>query len=63
MELCPRRLFPADGRPLLTKCCLLEDSIADQGVTVAVPWGASLEQVKQALAAIAKAAEPAWAPA
>jgi hypothetical protein len=63
VELCPRRLFPADGEPLLTKCCLLEDSIADQGVTVAVPWGASLEQVKQALAAIAKAAEPAWAPA
>jgi hypothetical protein len=63
IELCPRRLFPADGSPLLTKCCLLEDSIADQGVTVAVPWGASLEQVKQALAAIAKAAEPAWAPA
>jgi hypothetical protein len=63
VELCPRRLFPADGRPLLTKCCLLEDSIADQGITVTVPWGASLEQVKQALAAIAKAAEPAWAPA
>ena len=63
VELCPRRLFPADGRPLLTKCCLLEDSIVDQGVTVAVPWGASLEHVRQALAAIAKAAEPAWAPA
>jgi hypothetical protein len=63
VELCPRLLFPADGQPLLTKCCLLEDSIADQGVTVAVPWGASLEQVRQALAAIAKAAEPAWAPA
>ncbi|HVL04359.1 MAG TPA: hypothetical protein VM388_00075 [Acidimicrobiales bacterium] len=63
VELCPRQLFPADGRPLLTKCCLLEDTIADQGVTVAVPWGASLAQVKQALGAIAKAAEPAWAPA
>lgn len=63
VELCPRRLFPPDGRPLLTKCCLLEDSIAEVGITVAVPWGASLEQVKQALAAIAKAAEPAWAPA
>ena len=63
VELCPRQLFPTDGRPLLTKCCLLEDTIADQGVTVAVPWGASLEQVRQALAAIAKAAEPAWAPA
>ena len=63
VELCPRLLFPADGRPLLTKCCLLEDTIAEMGTTVAVPWGASLEQVKQALAAVAKAAEPAWAPA
>jgi hypothetical protein len=63
VELCPRRLFPADGRPLLTKCCLLEDSIAEAGTTVAVPWGASLEQVRQALASIATAAEPAWAPA
>lgn len=63
VELCPRQLFPADGRPLLTKCCLLEDSIADDGVTVAVPWGASLDQVKRALAGIAKAADRAWAPA
>lgn len=63
VELCPRLLFPADGRPLLTKCCLLEDSIAEEGITVAVPWGASLDQVGQALAAIAKAAEPAWVPA
>jgi hypothetical protein len=63
VELCPRRLFPPDGRPLLTKCCLLEDTIAETGTTVAVPWGASLAQVKEALASIATAADPAWAPA
>ncbi len=63
VELCPRLLFPADGSPLLTKCCLLEDSIANDGTTAAVPWGASLDQVKEALAGIATAAEPAWAPA
>jgi hypothetical protein len=63
VELCPRRLFPSDGRPLLTKCCLLEDSIAEAGTTVAVPWGASLAQVKAALASIVTAADPAWAPA
>jgi hypothetical protein len=63
VELCPRRLFPADGRPLLTKCCLLEDTIAETGTTVAVPWGASLAQVKEALASITKAADPVWAPA
>lgn len=63
VELCPRRLFPSDGQPLLTKCCLLEDTIAEAGTTVAVPWGASLAQVKEALASIATAADPAWAPA
>lgn len=63
VELCPRRLFPVDGRPLLTKCCLLEETNAGEGTSVAVPWGASLEQVRQALAGIATAAEPAWAPA
>lgn len=61
VELCPRRLFPSDGQPLLTKCCLLEDTIAEAGTTVAVPWGASLAQVKAALASIATAADPAWA--
>ena len=61
--MCPRRLFPADGRPLLTKCCLLEDRIRADGATVAVPWGASLGQVRQALADLATMAEPAWAPA
>ena len=63
VELCPRLLFHADGTPLLTKCCLLEETNAGEGTTVAVPWGASLEQVRQALASIAAAAEPAWAPA
>jgi hypothetical protein len=63
VELCPRLLFPSDGRPLLTKCCLLEDANACDGSTVAVPWGASLAQVKHALASIATAADPAWAPA
>jgi hypothetical protein len=33
----------------LTKCCLLEDRIDCDGSTVVVPWGASLEQVRQGL--------------
>jgi hypothetical protein len=63
VDVCPRELFPPDGRPLLTKCCLLETTNAGEGTAVAVPWGATLELVKQALASIATAAEPAWAPA
>jgi hypothetical protein len=64
VDTCPRRLFrPADGRPLLTKCCLLEDGNADEPGVAVVPWGASLDLVGRALAALATAADPAWAPA
>jgi hypothetical protein len=64
VDTCPRRLFRGsrDG-PLLTKCCLLEDHNADEPGVAVVPWGASLELVKQALAALATAEDPAWAPA
>lgn len=63
VDICPLRLFPPDGRPLLTKCCLLEDGNRTDGSRVAVPWGASLEFVRGALGDLAAAAEPAWAPA
>ncbi len=65
IETCPRKLFPPDGAgPLLTKCCLLENANQPDGLsTMVVPWGASLALVKQALADLATAADPAWAPA
>lgn len=63
VEMCPRRLFPADGSPLLTKCCLLENDNEAEGTTATVPWGATLDLVKRAMAGIATAADPAWAPA
>jgi hypothetical protein len=63
VDVCPRRLFPDDGRPLLTKCCLLEGGNRSDGASVAVPWGASLELVGRALSDLATMAEPAWAPA
>ena len=74
VDTCPRRLFTGpsgasgawgasgDG-PLLTKCCLLEDHNADEAGVAVVPWGASLELVRRALARLVAAEEPAWAPA
>ncbi len=56
------RRRPGDG-PLLTKCCLLEDHNADEPGVAVVPWGASLDLVRRALARLAAAEEPAWAPA
>jgi hypothetical protein len=61
-DTCPRTLASPPG-PLLTKCCLLEDRVEiDEDVAV-VPWGASLEQIRHALVALARRSDPAWAPA
>ncbi|MDQ1366241.1 MAG: hypothetical protein QOE57_2283, partial [Acidimicrobiaceae bacterium] len=46
----------------LTKCCLLEDRIDCDGDMVVVPWGASLEQVRQGLHAAAGLGAT-WSPA
>jgi hypothetical protein len=53
VDMCPRQLArqaAGDGAfPVLTKCCLLEGTIAVEGDLVVVPWGASLAQVREGL--------------
>jgi hypothetical protein len=49
VEMCPGRLKPADGRPTILKCCLLEEHIEVEGNRIIVPWGANLAQVEEAL--------------
>lgn len=65
VDLCPRTA-PATG-PLLTKCCLLQEELqhgVDRGSPwVAVPWGSSLDVVRDALDLLVKEAEPSWSPA
>jgi hypothetical protein len=61
-DTCPRALAPANG-PMLTKCCLLEDHVEIDGDVAVVPWGASLKQVGEALYALARRWDRAWAPA
>jgi hypothetical protein len=65
VDLCPRRLAARAGgaMPVLTKCCLLEEHIERDGTTVTVPWGASLDLVREGLQRVAATAEPAWSPA
>lgn len=62
IETCPRKLFTGPG-PLLTKCCLLENENCTDGDTVVVPWGASLDLVRQAVTDLSRTGEPSWAPA
>jgi hypothetical protein len=62
VEMCPR-LRPHDaGTAVLTKCCLLEDRIERDEGRVVVPWGATLQQVGDALREVAKTWEPEWRP-
>jgi hypothetical protein len=61
VDACPRDMVTG-AEPTLTKCCLLEEQIAVDGPVVSVPWGASLEEVKSGLAAVADVAERTWAP-
>jgi hypothetical protein len=48
VDLCPRARA-ASGEPTLAKCCLLERGLDSDGSTVVVPWGANLDEVRQAL--------------
>jgi hypothetical protein len=56
-ELCPKVLSPendsGDG-PVLLKCCLLERGIETAPGRAVVPWGATLAEVRQALAFLAE---------
>ena len=66
VDICPRALAASatgEGVPTLTKCCLLEEGVVRDGATVVVPWGASLEEVREGLHRVVEVAEPAWAPA
>jgi hypothetical protein len=62
VDICPRRSGPMQGA-VLTRCCLLEQEVVTEDHQVVVPWGASLDQVAEALAGIAREWEPSWAPA
>jgi hypothetical protein len=58
VEMCPRVRTGDAGEPTLLKCCLRERGIEADGAAVVVPWGATLEEVRQALHMLV----PAWEP-
>jgi hypothetical protein len=50
VDFCPRRLDAGeDGVPTLVKCCLRERGIEHEGARATVPWGARLDEVREAL--------------
>ena len=48
VDFCPRVVGSADG-PTLMKCCLYERGVRREGATLVVPWGAALDEVRDAL--------------
>ncbi len=72
VDFCPKADVVASGPgAVLTKCCLQQEDIAEgtaegaDGPTtwVSVPWGSSLEHVRDALGRLARRQEPPWSPA
>lgn len=62
VEMCPRELARPSEIPTLTKCCMLEFGVERDGDVVIVPWGASLEEIREGLRIVMEVAEPAWEP-
>lgn len=60
VELCPlRRVEAAPSHELtLVKCCLRERGVELAGTVATVPWGASLDEVREALRLLAGVDEP-----
>ena len=48
IDFCPRVVSAPDG-PTLMKCCLFERGVRREGESLVVPWGAALDEVREAL--------------
>ena len=48
VDFCPRVVAAEDG-PTLMKCCLYERGVRREGAGMVVPWGAALDEVREAL--------------
>lgn len=62
VDFCPKTRPPAPGERLLTKCCLQEEHVESGDGWVSVPWGSSLDHVREALGLLVAQEDPAWAP-
>lgn len=63
VDTCPRKFLAGMDQgngPILTRCCLLQEGIEDRSEAVFVPWGASLDEVHEALELIVEKVGIAW---
>ncbi|MGI8573972.1 MAG: DUF7714 family protein [Egibacteraceae bacterium] len=50
VDTCPLTRAANGDAPTIVRCCLEEEGLRHVGATVVIPWGASLEEVRQGLA-------------
>ncbi|MBW0117864.1 hypothetical protein I4J48_21750 [Pseudonocardia sp. KRD-169] len=62
VDFCPKRAPGPRPPVLLTKCCMQEEHTDSGPGWATVPWGSSLEHVREALRTLAAQQEPVWAP-
>lgn len=64
VDFCPKRAVGAGrpAEPTLTKSCLQEEHVESGDGWVSLPWGSSLEHVREALRRIVEKEAPAWEP-
>jgi hypothetical protein len=62
VDFCPKRAPGPRPPALLTKCCLQEEHTESGPGWATVPWGSSLDHVREALRSLAAQQEPVWAP-
>ncbi len=63
VDICPKRFIPeldATDGALLTRCCLLQEGIEAREEAMFVPWGASLDEVREAIATLIKSRRVPW---
>ncbi|WP_211241262.1 DUF7714 family protein [Pseudonocardia spinosispora] len=64
VDFCPKQADRTGVTDLLlTKCCLQEEHVESGPGWVSVPWGASLDHVREALSTLVAQEVPAWVPA
>ena len=63
VDTCPKQfLASGGGEALLTRCCMLQEGMEQQGQTTIVPWGSTLAEVRAGLESVVRSADFAWTP-
>lgn len=52
LEMCPQEIAPQDASKRIIKCCRIKEGFVIQGNRAVVPWGATVQEVAEAINAL-----------